>query len=494
MRTLNDNVREMATFNDRFATLDSEIERLLNELEATLRAKQSTEQQIEQRVAEVAATRAELERAREFADEALYESAEAARERDEAVEAARAAQAEQARSVTEAGDLSARLCEREDQCSALRAELAARDQRLDLSDAEYSLTAGELERVRGELERARIDATRFESLEASLALAHADVAERVRRWIELDAENTQLRARVIALEPLVERLQTAEAALETLREESARTEAELDGAWTQRHAAAMAAVQREVESLAQRLSAACDVQAATEQRLLHAGEERNQLAARLQVRDGELAVSRRERDDGARELALVQKQAKGLAHDLEQLQNARRKLSERVEVLERELADARRAHTEDRTQLAALGASHRAKQLELDRRAVRLERLEKARDERDERIRTLLADARTHEVERRAREAEVKRLASRKNGVQAQHDDLKSIAGIGPALEKKLRRVGITTFRQLAALTREELEHTADKLGLSAERIRREGWIAAARDEARTQRSSPARA
>jgi predicted flap endonuclease-1-like 5' DNA nuclease len=61
-------------------------------------------------------------------------------------------------------------------------------------------------------------------------------------------------------------------------------------------------------------------------------------------------------------------------------------------------------------------------------------------------------------------------------------------------LEKKLRRLGISTFQQLASLSREELERVAERLGLSVERIRREGWISAARDELRSQRQGAARA
>jgi predicted flap endonuclease-1-like 5' DNA nuclease len=48
-------------------------------------------------------------------------------------------------------------------------------------------------------------------------------------------------------------------------------------------------------------------------------------------------------------------------------------------------------------------------------------------------------------------------------------------------LEKKLNRLGLRTYRQIAALDKDEVEKLADRLGLTSERIRREGWIASAK-------------
>lgn len=57
----------------------------------------------------------------------------------------------------------------------------------------------------------------------------------------------------------------------------------------------------------------------------------------------------------------------------------------------------------------------------------------------------------------------------------AAKDDLTTIKGIGATFEQALNRLGIATFAQLARCDADEL---AGRLGrVSAERIRREGWI-----------------
>ena len=59
-------------------------------------------------------------------------------------------------------------------------------------------------------------------------------------------------------------------------------------------------------------------------------------------------------------------------------------------------------------------------------------------------------------------------------------DDLKLITGIGPALEKKLRACGITTYRQLAALNDADIERV-EAIIKSFGRIRRDDWIGQAK-------------
>ena len=55
-------------------------------------------------------------------------------------------------------------------------------------------------------------------------------------------------------------------------------------------------------------------------------------------------------------------------------------------------------------------------------------------------------------------------------------DDLKRISGVGPALEKKLHDLGITTFAQIAAWTPEEIADFDDKLSFKG-RIERDEWL-----------------
>ncbi|MEE9141518.1 MAG: hypothetical protein V3U59_02300 [Gammaproteobacteria bacterium] len=62
-------------------------------------------------------------------------------------------------------------------------------------------------------------------------------------------------------------------------------------------------------------------------------------------------------------------------------------------------------------------------------------------------------------------------------------DDLKKIYGIGPVLERKLNGLGITTFRQLAVLDDDEIERVAESIDSFPDRIYRDGWIDAARQQ-----------
>lgn len=59
-------------------------------------------------------------------------------------------------------------------------------------------------------------------------------------------------------------------------------------------------------------------------------------------------------------------------------------------------------------------------------------------------------------------------------------DDLRLITGIGPALEKKLRDLGICSYRQLATLSDEEIDRLEIAIK-AAGRIRRDDWIGQAK-------------
>lgn len=61
-------------------------------------------------------------------------------------------------------------------------------------------------------------------------------------------------------------------------------------------------------------------------------------------------------------------------------------------------------------------------------------------------------------------------------------DDLKKIRGIGPALEKRLRRQGIRRFEQLAALSGQELAEIAEKIAVTPNLVQRDRWIEQARE------------
>jgi len=78
-------------------------------------------------------------------------------------------------------------------------------------------------------------------------------------------------------------------------------------------------------------------------------------------------------------------------------------------------------------------------------------------------------DARIRELEQQ--------LEAARLGAGNATDDLKRIKGIGPAFERELRRLGITTFAQIAVWTAEEVETISRKIKAKPERIRRDAWV-----------------
>jgi len=59
-------------------------------------------------------------------------------------------------------------------------------------------------------------------------------------------------------------------------------------------------------------------------------------------------------------------------------------------------------------------------------------------------------------------------------------DDLKKLSGVGPALEKKLHALGVTSFDQIAAWTAEDIARIDEELNFKG-RIEREDWVAQAK-------------
>ena len=63
------------------------------------------------------------------------------------------------------------------------------------------------------------------------------------------------------------------------------------------------------------------------------------------------------------------------------------------------------------------------------------------------------------------------------SGAAPEPDDLKVIRGIGPKMEKLLHGLGITSYRQIASLTGEEIERVAKAIRAFPGRISRDDWI-----------------
>ena len=63
----------------------------------------------------------------------------------------------------------------------------------------------------------------------------------------------------------------------------------------------------------------------------------------------------------------------------------------------------------------------------------------------------------------------------------ADKDDLKSIDGVGPFIEKKLNDVGIYTYEQVSQLDAELIQHITDAIQFFPGRIQKDDWVGQAR-------------
>lgn len=153
---------------------------------------------------------------------------------------------------------------------------------------------------------------------------------------------------------------------------------------------------------------------------------------------------------------------------------------------EEQLQAAREALAARDRLLAERGARLQALEDVADRLAVTTSRLETVSAEL-----AALRVARSAELaERDRRIVELQVLVARSSR-RALPDDLKRIKGIGPAIEARLHAVGITTFRQVAALEGESLQRVGDLLGTFRGRIARDRWIEQAAELARPPDDAP---
>lgn len=60
-------------------------------------------------------------------------------------------------------------------------------------------------------------------------------------------------------------------------------------------------------------------------------------------------------------------------------------------------------------------------------------------------------------------------------------DELRSLKGVGPKLAKQLREAGVTTVAEIAAWSDEDVASFAQKLGTTVAKIKKAGWVDAAR-------------
>jgi predicted flap endonuclease-1-like 5' DNA nuclease len=66
--------------------------------------------------------------------------------------------------------------------------------------------------------------------------------------------------------------------------------------------------------------------------------------------------------------------------------------------------------------------------------------------------------------------------AQKRKTAAKQKDDLKKISGVGPAIEKKLHKMGVTRYRQIANWKAADINKADDALNFKG-RIKRENWV-----------------
>jgi predicted flap endonuclease-1-like 5' DNA nuclease len=77
-------------------------------------------------------------------------------------------------------------------------------------------------------------------------------------------------------------------------------------------------------------------------------------------------------------------------------------------------------------------------------------------------------------------EARIGEVTAISDGAPGSRDDLQLIAGIGPAMEKKLNACGVFTYRELAMLTDQDIERIEAVIKFAG-RVRREDWVGQAK-------------
>ncbi len=175
----------------------------------------------------------------------------------------------------------------------------------------------------------------------------------------------------------------------------------------------------------------------------------------------------------------------------EQLDNCSRDLSEaraRTRQLELQL---------ERSSRQQLAGVKKVKQLETDLEVRRQEvrEVRQKLDAQDLLLTTVQQDLAGSHQELMKSEGKLPELRARISELEAQisstqtlfavagtGDDLRKIRGIGPAFERKLNELGVETYLQIAAWDDAEIDRIADRLGgRAAKRIRRDDWVAGAR-------------
>jgi len=157
--------------------------------------------------------------------------------------------------------------------------------------------------------------------------------------------------------------------------------------------------------------------------------------------------------------------------------------SSRVKELLAELMSTRKELTETATELRKVISERNALRIRLAQAETSARELASAsRAEAELRAQFVDAHAASSAALRaRVSELEAALAAARTTSQQAAPPSLRQIRGIGPAFERGLFALGITTLAQVAALDAAEIERIAPLIKARPERILRDDWVGQAR-------------
>lgn len=74
------------------------------------------------------------------------------------------------------------------------------------------------------------------------------------------------------------------------------------------------------------------------------------------------------------------------------------------------------------------------------------------------------------------RKSAAKKAPAKRKTAAKKKDDLKKISGVGPAIEKKLHKMGVSRYRQIANWKAADINKADDALNFKG-RIKRENWV-----------------
>lgn len=82
----------------------------------------------------------------------------------------------------------------------------------------------------------------------------------------------------------------------------------------------------------------------------------------------------------------------------------------------------------------------------------------------------------TSDAPKPKRKSAAKKAPAKRKTAAKKKDDLKKISGVGPGIEKKLHKMGVTTYRQIANWKAADINKADVALNFKG-RIKRENWV-----------------